>query len=607
MPGPASAFARPVTLRRTLACDLAAVRPAVQAVRSFLAEQGWGEGDLMSFDLALAEACNNAIAYATGTGRDQPIMVEVLSDASQVEFTIHDHTPGFDWPETIQLPSPESESGRGLWLIASLMNYAAYFRGRGENILVLRKSRPSVAPPIKQRLELPAEPAQSADGSEKDAIISDMVEELSSCYESLSAIFRYSGELGQAGSLQEFARRLLGDLLRILQADWFVLRLVPKDKLELAVFAASESKLELGPLTPGSQPAGARQPMEIEAALTRQTVWFDVEKPPAADDPLAKAKPGSAGMAHPIMLGGRLIGTLTLGRKQAASGNAARSGATFTAAQTNVVTTFADFLAIQIANARFQEEQLHQRLVAHELEIARNIQRSLLPATLPQVAGLSLAAFCRSAREVGGDFYDVVKIGDDALLLVIADVMGKGIPAAMFAAILRSLLRASPELTRQPSALLTRVNRLMFRELSDVDMFITAQLALVDGAARKITTASAGHCPLGLALTIAGAGTVRSFSPEGMPLGIKPDTIFEDETADLPENCRVLLYSDGLTETVDRGGKPFGQARLFDWLMRSTAGWRTAEKLKDELVSELDAHHADAVLRDDQTFLILCG
>jgi serine phosphatase RsbU (regulator of sigma subunit) len=303
------------------------------------------------------------------------------------------------------------------------------------------------------------------------------------------------------------------------------------------------------------------------------------------------------------LLGGRLIGTLTLGRRRTAGAVPARTGATFTAAQTNVVNTFADFLAIQIANARFQEEQLNQRLVAHELEIARNIQRSLLPATLPQVAGFSLAAFCRSAREVGGDFYDTLKLGEDALLLVIADVMGKGIPAAMFAAILRSLLRASPELTRQPSALLTRVNRLMCRELSDVDMFITAQVALVDGAARKITTASAGHCPLALAA----ARTVRGISPEGMPLGIKPDTIFEDETADLPENCRVLLYSDGLTETLDRGGKPFGQARLFNWLLQTAAGWQTAEKLKDELVAELDAHHAGAALRDDQTFLILCG
>jgi serine phosphatase RsbU (regulator of sigma subunit)/anti-sigma regulatory factor (Ser/Thr protein kinase) len=582
---------------------MAEVRPAVQTVRNFLAEQRWGEGDLMSFELALAEALNNAIEYAVGAGRDQPIMVETVSDDSQVEFRIHDHTPGFDWPQSIQLPPAESESGRGLWLIGSLMNYAGYFRGRDGNILVLRRTRPSLSPP---KPPSPEASAGAAALAEKDRIISDMVEELSSCYESLSAIFRYSAELGQTGSLREFARRLLGDLLRVLQAEWFVLRLVPKDKVELAVFAASEPALELGPLTPVTVGDVTRQPLEVEAALSRQIAWFDAQRPAAADDPVAKAKPGSAGMVHPVLLGGRLIGTLAVGRRPASGSVPARGGAAFTAAQTNMVNTFADFLAIQIANARFQEEQLRQRLVAHELEIARAIQRSLLPATLPQVAGFSLAAFCRSAREVGGDFYDAQKIGEQGLLLVIADVMGKGVPAAMFAAILRSLLRASPELTRQPAALLGRVNRLMFRELSDVDMFITAQLAHVDGATRKMTAASAGHCPLALA----GAGPVRAISPEGMPLGIRPDTVFEEATADLPENCRVLLYSDGLTETPGPDGKHFGQARLFDWLQKTADARRAADELSRELVATLDRHHsldAGTGLRDDQTFLLLCG
>ncbi len=601
MRGPTPAFTRPVTLRRTLACDMAQVRPAVQIVRGFLAEQRWSEGDLMSFDLALAEACNNAIEYAVGAGRDQPIILEAVCDDSQVEFRIHDHTPGFDWPQTIQLPPPENESGRGLWLIASLMNYAGYFRGRDGNILVLRRSRPSV---LASKPPLPEAGAGGA--AEKDRVIGELVDELSSCYESLSAIFRYSAELGQTGSLREFARRLLGDLLRILRAEWFVLRLASADELELAVFAASEPALELGPLNPATAGGGVRQPLEMEAALSRQTVWFDAQKPAAADDPLAKARPGSVGMAHPILLGGRLIGTLALGRRPASGAAPARGGAAFTAAQTNMVNTFADFLAIQIANARFQEEQLRQRLVAHELEIARNIQRSLLPASLPQTPGFSLAAFCRSAREVGGDFYDTLKVGEHALLLVIADVMGKGVPAAMFAAILRSLLRASPELTRQPAALLARVNRLMFRELSDVDMFITAQLAYVDAAARKITTASAGHCPLALA----SPGTVRTISPEGLPLGIKPDTYFGDETADLPENCRVLLYSDGLTETPGSDGSQFGQARLFHWLQQTAGARRAADELNRELVSELDRHHgpdSGTGLRDDQTFLLLCG
>jgi serine phosphatase RsbU (regulator of sigma subunit) len=267
------------------------------------------------------------------------------------------------------------------------------------------------------------------------------------------------------------------------------------------------------------------------------------------------------------------------------------------------VHTFADFLAIQIVNTRFQEERVDNLLMARDLQIAKNIQRSLLVKTLPQLPGIGLAGYCESARQVGGDFYDVVKVSDHSLLLVIADVMGKGIPAAMFAVILRSLLRALPELTRQPSELLSRVNRLLFDELSDVDMFITAQLAYVDASERRLIAASAGHCPLLLA--VPGDAAVRTLSPEGMPLGILPDTPFTDETAELPNNCRVLLYTDGLTEARNAPGELFGQERLMDWLKQTTTRHRWAESLKDELAAELIRFQANTSLKDDQTFLIM--
>src|SRR6185503_13613295 len=126
-------------------------------------------------------------------------------------------------------------------------------------------------------------------------------------------------------------------------------------------------------------------------------------------------------------------------------------------------------------------------------------------------------------------------------------VMGKGVLAAMFAAVFRVVLRATPELNREPAALLTRVNQLLFDELSNVDMFITAQLAYVDVKARKLIVGSAGHCPL----LIADSSGVKSLSPEGMPLGILADAEFTSESIDLPEHCRVLLYTDGLTEAMN--------------------------------------------------------
>jgi len=275
----------------------------------------------------------------------------------------------------------------------------------------------------------------------------------------------------------------------------------------------------------------------------------------------------------------------------------------FTASQTNVIATLAQFLAIQIVNARLHEEQVAHRIIARELEIAGSIQRSLLLKELPELPGFEIAALCRSAHEVGGDFYDILKLSEDTALLVIADVMGKGVLAAMFAAILRAVLRATPELNRQPAALLARVNQLLFDELSGVDMFITAQLVFVDATARKLIVGSAGHCPL---LVADGSG-VKSLSPEGMPLGILPDTVFTSETVDLPLNCRVLLYTDGLTEAMDAEGERYGQDRLTDWFKETQAKSRSARDLQEELANKLTQFQLKTGLNDDQTFLIMTG
>lgn len=594
MTGP-SASSQPVTLRLSPGCDAGEVRAAVQEIHRFLEKQGWGNEDLMSFDLALVEAANNAVRYAEEEGRKQPVLLETICEEGQVEFRVHDHTPGFEWPKTIELPAQESESGRGIYLINKLMDWAGYFRGPGENILAMRKARPAGA------TKKPS-PANATPRAEDERVIGDMVEELSSCYECLAAIFRYTNEEGKTGSLKEFARRLCNDLLQIISAEWFVLRLVPKGEQRLVVFAASEPALELEPLTLPAD-GNTQNSVELEAATTRQSIWFDFEKPLRVSGPLRKAKAGSCGLAHPIVLGGQLIGTLALGKMFPQKPPRMPGQLVFTAGQTNVVNTLADFLAIQIVNARFQEEQVAQRLVRHELEIANRIQQSLLLTSLPQLEGFSLAAFCRNAHEVGGDFYDVLKINEHSALLVIADVMGKGIPAAMFAAMLRTLIRAAPELTQQPAALLGRVNRLLFPELSGVDMFITAQLAFVDARRRQITVAGAGHCPLALA-TMAG---VKTFSPEGMPLGIKPDTAFEEEKVDLPAKCQVLLFTDGLTDAINEGKEHFGQERLLDWLAKSATSGGTAEQLKEKLAGELEKHQSNAALSDDQTFLIMAG
>lgn len=578
--------ARRPTLRVALQCDLNAVRPMNAVIRGFLQEQGASKEELQAAELAIAEACNNAIKYVPGPNREKPIDVEVQCSQERMEVRINDHTNGFEWPEQVALPDFTAETGRGLYLISSVMDRVNYYRGKGENWLVMSRHRNGHAQSVQTVPETERRLANS------EGIIRDMAEELSFCYESLSAIFRCSADLGKSNDLEDFARRLLTDLAQITSADWFVFRRAAANDPKLEVFVSSDPKLLLPPV---SIAEAAARSVEAEAALAREDVWFDHLNPLKPSDPLSKIYPDSLGLVHPIYLGQMLVGTLTIAKRSAPG--------TFSAVQANVVHTFSDFLAIQIVNSRYTDELVRNRLVSRELEIAKTIQRSLLPKTIPRLSGYGLAGFCESAHQVGGDFYDVIKISDDALLLIIADVMGKGIPAAMFAAILRSLLRAVPEWMNQPAALLSRVNRLLFEELSGVDMFITAQLVYVDSKARRITTASAGHCPVLLAADL--DGNVKALSPEGLPLGILPDTTFSNHTETLPRNCRVLLYTDGLTEARNSTGEFFGQERLVKWLKKNAHNKQSAEELKEDLAGELVAFQSSSALNDDQTFLIM--
>lgn len=591
---------RPAALRLALKSDFNEVRRAAQEVGSFFAEQGIGAAEINACNLALVEACNNAIKYARATPVQQPVIVDALCDRETLELRITDHTPGFAWPSCAQLPGEESETGRGIYLMQTLMTRTSYLRGQDRNVLVLQKTR---ATPVAGMGDPPFDAAACRRQlAENERVIGEMVDELSSCYESLSAIFRYSAAETHPHDLGTFARQLLGDLLHIIGADWFVLRIAPQDHARLVVLAASDALLELDPLP--LQPRNGRAAgVEVEAVLARREVWFDESRPLDPADPLGQARPGALGLVHPFFMGETLIGTLAVGKsakpRPAASG---QSRLTFTASQTNVVGTFAEFLSIQIVNARFQDELVRNRLVAHELSIAKNIQQLLLLKTLPELPGFTLAAHCESAHQVGGDFYDVIKADDHSTLLVIADVMGKGVPAAMFAAILRTMLRAAPELAHQPAALLTRVNRLLFEELSGVDMFITAQLAYVDATARRLVTASAGHCPLLFAADA--SSPAQAISPDGMPLGIMEESAFAETALDLPAGCRLLLFTDGLTEALDAEGHRFGQERLGAWLQHTSA-LSSAGDLKRALALEFEKFHTGSVLSDDQTFLIM--
>jgi sigma-B regulation protein RsbU (phosphoserine phosphatase) len=143
----------------------------------------------------------------------------------------------------------------------------------------------------------------------------------------------------------------------------------------------------------------------------------------------------------------------------------------------------------------------------------------------------------------------------------------------------------------------------MFPELSAVDMFITAQLAIVDVRRETLIVASAGHCPLLVAVP---DGWVDAIAPDGVPIGILPNAVFPERIVPLHQCCCALFYTDGLTEARNRQGGFFGQERLMSWLYQALEQGQTAAQLTESFKAELRLFQGDSSLSDDQTFLLLC-
>ena len=576
------------SLRLEAVCEFAAARAAILVARGWLAEKGLPEADLGAWELALVEAANNAVRYADPAARQQPVTIEISCGERDVEARITDHTPGFDWPEDVNLPDEDAESGRGLFLIKALTDHVAYYRHAGENVLVLRRARPASGQEISPdfcQLQNRLADAETA--------LTDMTAELANSYESLVALFRYSSELGAHTDLKDFSQRLLKDLMQITEADCAVLRLISHDgkKLETLLVLPVGENSSLAPVAM----TDAGDSAEVGAARKREDIWFGPAEPLGKNDPLGAILPAGNGICHAFHVADQFVGTATLGRLQ--------TDRPFTAAQVNLLHTFVDFLAIQIVNARLLDERTLARVTRRELEIAADIQRSLLPANIPACRPFELAAACQSALQVGGDFYDLIPAGDGALLLVIADVMGKGVPAALFAAVLRSTLRSMPQLFDQPGELLATANRTLFPDLTRVDMFITAQIAYLNPRRQKLVSANAGHCPLLLWQPDQPAAVAMGES--GFPLGIEPMSRYPQIETCLPPGAAAMLYTDGLSESRNGTGEMLGEKGMLRIFAETARRTNTAANGLQGLLDGLAAHGGPATLADDRTLIFI--
>jgi len=238
------------------------------------------------------------------------------------------------------------------------------------------------------------------------------------------------------------------------------------------------------------------------------------------------------------------------------------------------------WLGVQYDVTEQKREAQERERIEQELRIARLIQQTLLPKTLPKLSGYDIAAYYQPAREVGGDFYDFLLLQDGCLGLVMGDATGKGMPAALVMAGARSMLRAVAQSSDSPGEVLKRANDALVADIPP-NMFITCFYAVLDPETGRLRYANAGHD-----LPYLRQGTdVEELRARGMPLGLMPGIGYEQKELVLEAGNSVFFYSDGLVEAHDREGEMFGFPRLRRLIAANSVG--SGEELVNFLLEEL--------------------
>jgi sigma-B regulation protein RsbU (phosphoserine phosphatase) len=249
---------------------------------------------------------------------------------------------------------------------------------------------------------------------------------------------------------------------------------------------------------------------------------------------------------------------------------------------------------VDAGRSRRQQIALEKR----ELDEARRIQRKLLPTTMPVMDGIELAVSWQPAEGVGGDCFDAITFGPGHVGLSIADVVGKGIPAALLMSNLQAAVRAFATDSTSPADLCQQVNRILCGHIAE-GRFISFFYCVVASEDSTLTFANAGHYP---PLLVRADGSVERLDKGGPVLGVFPDAVYEEGRTPLRSGDRIILYTDGITDVCNAADEEFGEGRLIDLAVGSRTC--SAPALQARLASAADAF-SDGRFRDDATLIVM--
>jgi sigma-B regulation protein RsbU (phosphoserine phosphatase) len=264
-----------------------------------------------------------------------------------------------------------------------------------------------------------------------------------------------------------------------------------------------------------------------------------------------------------------------------------------------VLMLLASQVAIIIEKVMLHEQLVEKKRLEGQLEVARQVQLELLPAADPNIEGFDISAYNFPTEEVSGDYYDWVRIYDDQIGMVIADVSGKGVPAALLMAFLRASLRAAIHIGYAPHISMAKVNYLLWESI-ERNQFVTAFYGVLDASNKTLAYTNAGHNP---PILLDKDGNTRFIERGGLPLGMFRDTRYYEYYLSIEPGQVIVLYTDGVTEAVNKEGEEYGRERLARAVLdaQNLSAREMISRLHKDVIDWTQGRGAD----DDITFFII--
>ncbi len=295
-------------------------------------------------------------------------------------------------------------------------------------------------------------------------------------------------------------------------------------------------------------------------------------------------------VAAPLVVEGRTLGVFNL---------ESDLEDTYHEGHLEILSAFASQAAVAIERARFTRDLLEQRRLEKELAIAREIQLSFLPKSAPEVPGFEVAGIMRPHDEVGGDYFDFIPVSDNRLGLAIADVSGKGIPAALIMAGFRMSLLAEIRNEFAIRAVMRKVNSLL-HESTDRDKFVTAFYGVLDHKNRVLIFSNAGHNP---PILLRQGGKIEYLIEGGVALGVLPEAHYEERPVAIRPGDVLVMYTDGVSEADSPGGEQFGRRRLEAAVARRAS--LSSQEIVEGVVADVLDFTGERGQNDDLTLVVL--